>query len=111
MGCAYTGRGGGPMRTETPTETCPNDAAENVITRMLNKAQRTMDRFIWPFPGACPRPNGSLACVHSLCRKTLRRASLRSSHINPGLPGMLRQYLAENREFTRGQEMRNANRA
>src|SRR5581483_10492072 len=92
MGCAYTGSGGGPMRTEMPTATCPNEAAENVTTRMLNKAQRTMDFFIrWPFLEFVQGRTDSLALRLSLCRKTLRMASLRSSPINPELTGMLRR--------------------
>jgi hypothetical protein len=51
MGCAYTGNGGGPKRTEMPTATCPNDAIENVRITALKTAHRMIDRFICiPFP-------------------------------------------------------------
>jgi hypothetical protein len=46
MGCAYTGRAGGPMRTDIPTATCPNDAAENAMIITLNSTQRNVDRSI-----------------------------------------------------------------
>ena len=104
MGCAYTGSGGGPMRTEMPTETCPNDAAENDNTRMLNNTQRTMDRFIrWTFLDFVPRPKRGFACNASLCRKTPESPWLRSSCINPGLPRMLRSKDAENEEVRSAQ--------
>jgi hypothetical protein len=58
-----------------PTATWPKDAAENVTTRMLNKAQRTMDRFIqWPFLEFVQGRTGDFACELSLCRKTLDQA-------------------------------------
>src|SRR2546423_7647794 len=89
------------MRTEMPTATCPKDDAENVNSRMLNKAQRTMDRFIrWPFLDFVQGRTDCLACELSLCRKTLRKTSLRSSHINPGLPGMLRWKGTGNQQFS-----------
>src|SRR5690348_83592 len=101
MGCAYTGSGGGPMRTEMPTETCPNDTAENDNRRMLNNTQRTMDRFIrWTFLDFVPRPNTGFACDASLCRKTPETPWLRSSCYNPGLPRMLRSKNTENEEVS-----------
>jgi hypothetical protein len=63
MGCAYTGRAGGPMRTDIPTATCPNDAAENAIMITLNSTQRNADRFMFiAFPEnrlKAERENGS----------------------------------------------------
>jgi hypothetical protein len=90
------------MRTEMPTETCPNDAAENDNTRMLNNTQRTMDRFIrWTFLDFVPRPKRGFACNASLCRKTPETPWLRSSCNNPGLPRMLRSKDNENEEVRR----------
>jgi hypothetical protein len=55
IGCAYTGRGGGPTRTEIPTAICPKDAAENTKIIPANIIQRMIDRFMlsYALPKIC----------------------------------------------------------
>jgi hypothetical protein len=36
MGCAYTGRAGGPIRTEIPIPICADDGVDNDSTETVN---------------------------------------------------------------------------
>jgi hypothetical protein len=47
MGCAYTGSAGGPMRTEMPTATCENDAAEK--DKMMTASNHDRTAAFFPF--------------------------------------------------------------